>query len=86
MTVAEIQDYIQGMHDSIAKGKPFTKSMMKMTLSKINSMLDELQPNAKWIHKYGSYYCSNCGSEYHKSSITPLPNTCIECNARMEDE
>ena len=87
MTVSEIKEYI----DKHTKGiyvKYETVDFVRLydAMLKVRSMLDELEPKAKWKHdnskwKY-RFICSKCG---HKIFEEQQPY-CSNCGARMNDE
>ena len=76
------------MNNIIDSGKPFPKAFMKVVLSRINTMLDELEPKAKWEEQeyYKGYtahqkanICSKCGFETVEKT-----KYCSNCGAKME--
>ena len=83
MTIAEIQEYIVERKATIHTEPKweFTSPEVEQELEKILSMLDELEPKAKWTNNMnGTFTCSRCGAK------RPNDNYCGNCGARMNDE
>lgn len=82
MTVAKIKEYVDACIEHLRNIDYFeTIRMFIVTLEKINSMLDELEPEAKWTNNMnGTFTCSKCGAK------RPNDNYCGNCGARMEVE
>lgn len=86
MTVAEIKDYIDYQITKCTvindKGNVYyDKIGINNSLEKIKSILDELEPKAKWTNNMnGTFTCSRCGAK------RPNDNYCGNCGARMNDE
>lgn len=82
MTVADIKEYI----DKHTKGiyvRYETVDFVRLydAMLKVRSMLDELEPKAKWTNNMnGTFTCSKCGAK------RPNDNYCGNCGARMNDE
>lgn len=100
MTVAEIKEYIDDRikyYTDLELRKmgergyyPFFKQKIVQELFNIKSMLDELEPKAKWEEQeyYKGYtahqkanICSKCGFETIEKT-----KYCSSCGARMNDE
>lgn len=89
MTVAEIQEYI----DKHTKGiyvKYETVDFVRLydAMLKVRSMLDELEPKAKWlIDEYGDYHCEKCKAIIENDEWERHNNYyCYHCGARMNEE
>ena len=97
MTVSEIKEYINNRMKHYVDLKlrkmgerghyPFFKQKIVQELFNIKSMLDELEPQAKWLYSADEdeapyYRCSNCGD----ISNDGTEYICKNCGARMNDE
>ena len=84
MTVAEIQEYIDFKIKYYSEQEPYTitsNEIVRQEFEEIKSMLDELEPKAKWTNNMnGTFTCSKCGAK------RPNDNYCGNCGARMEVE
>lgn len=85
MTVADIKEKICNtmvrFEDLANRNKKVSANEVNLLLGKICSMLDELEPKAKWTNNMnGTFTCSRCGAK------RPNDNYCGNCGARMNDE
>lgn len=81
MTVEDIKEYVDNKLNTCAM-----YDQTRMYLKEVKSMLDELEPKAKWKHDGSQwenrFICSKCG---HKIFEEQQPY-CSNCGARMEVE
>lgn len=96
MTVVEIKEKINtAIENSAGERKTTAVRYLLSVLHSIKSMLDELEPKAKWVKTQVGYYdddygyeCSNCKeiycTEYDFEEMAY--NYCPNCGARMEVE
>ena len=82
MTVAKIKEKInKAIENSAGERKTTAVRYLLSVLHNIKSMLDELEPKAKWTNNMnGTFTCSRCGAK------RPNDNYCGNCGARMDDE
>ena len=78
MTVAEIKEFID---EQLNDENKISILGYRKAFREIKSMLDELEPKAKWTNNMnGTFTCSKCGAK------RPNDNYCGNCGARMNDE